>query len=132
MAHILAGVLGILSLTTTSLAVTAGDFVPRATGSLDSFLSSETPIALQGLLDNIGPDGAFTAGARPGIVIASPSKSDPNCMFVFFCCTYLVADANQRLFYLDTRLCAHGQISCGSRHCWKHKSPVDDAAVYQR
>ena len=55
------------------------EFVPRASGSLDSWLATETPIALQGVLNNIGSSGAFTEGADEGIVIASPSKADPNC-----------------------------------------------------
>lgn len=58
----------------------AVEFVPRASGSLDSWLATETPIALQGVLDNIGSSGAFTEGADGGIVLASPSKADPNCM----------------------------------------------------
>jgi glucoamylase len=31
------------------------------------------------VLDNIGPNGTQVPGAGPGIVIASPSKTDPNC-----------------------------------------------------
>lgn len=55
------------------------EFSPRASGSLDSWLATETPIALQGVLNNIGSSGAFTEGADEGIVLASPSKADPNC-----------------------------------------------------
>ena len=51
----------------------------RATGSLASFLSSEGPIALQGLLNNIGSGGALAPGAEAGLVIASPSKANPDC-----------------------------------------------------
>lgn len=50
----------------------------RATG-LDSFLQSESSVALQGALDNIGPDGSGAQGASSGIVVASPSKSNPDC-----------------------------------------------------
>lgn len=53
--------------------------VPRATGSLDTWLSSETSVALDGVLDNIGSSGAYTDGVSSGIVIASPSKVDPDC-----------------------------------------------------
>lgn len=52
---------------------------PRATGSLDTWLASESAVARQGILDNIGSAGAYAANAKPGIVVASPSTSDPNC-----------------------------------------------------
>jgi len=51
----------------------------RATGSLDDFIASEGPIALQGVLNNIGSSGSKVAGAAPGLVVASPSKSNPDC-----------------------------------------------------
>lgn len=51
----------------------------RATGSLASWLSSENTVALQGVLNNIGASGSKASGASAGVVIASPSKSDPNC-----------------------------------------------------
>lgn len=52
---------------------------PQADDALASFIASETPIALQGILDNIGPDGKKVAGAGSGLVIASPSTVEPNC-----------------------------------------------------
>lgn len=51
----------------------------HADDALASFIASETPIALQGILDNIGPDGKKVAGAGSGLVIASPSKVEPDC-----------------------------------------------------
>ena len=51
----------------------------RASGSLDSFIAAERPVALQGILDNIGASGEKVEGAAAGLVIASPSKSNPNC-----------------------------------------------------
>ena len=53
---------------------------PWATGSLDSFISSQSPIALQGVLNNIGPNGAKVSGAASGLVIAGPSKNNPDCI----------------------------------------------------
>jgi hypothetical protein len=50
-----------------------------ASESLDSYLTTEAPIALQGVLDNIGLSGQNVPGASAGIVVASPSQSDPNC-----------------------------------------------------
>ena len=50
-----------------------------ATGSLDSFIATESPIALQGVLNNIGSSGSKVAGASSGIVVASPSTANPDC-----------------------------------------------------
>lgn len=66
------------SLLTASLVL--GVSVNTAAGDdLDSFVSSERAIALQGALNNIGPDGSEVAGASAGFVVASPSKENPNC-----------------------------------------------------
>ena len=46
---------------------------------LDSFIASERAIALQGVLNNIGDKGSKAQGASKGIIIASPSKADPDC-----------------------------------------------------
>lgn len=46
---------------------------------VDSFIATEKPYALNRLLCNIGPNGCAAAGAAPGVVVASPSKSDPDC-----------------------------------------------------
>lgn len=48
--------------------------------AVDSFIATEEPIALDKLLSNIGSTGSNAQGASAGIVIASPSKSDPDCM----------------------------------------------------
>jgi len=51
--------------------------------SVDSFIATESPIALADLLCNIGADGACASGAKSGIVIASPDKVNPNCKKLF-------------------------------------------------
>ncbi|VBB76995.1 Putative Glycoside Hydrolase Family 15 [Podospora comata] len=50
---------------------------------LEKFIKQETPIALQAVLDNIGPDGIKVPGAGRGLVIASPSTSDPDYFFTW-------------------------------------------------
>ena len=55
----------------------------RATGSLDSFIAAESPIALQGVLNNIGASGSKAPGASSGIVIASPSTANPNYYYTW-------------------------------------------------
>lgn len=49
----------------------------RATGSLSSWLAAQSPVALQGILDNIGSSGSKASGANPGVIVASPSRSSP-------------------------------------------------------
>lgn len=53
---------------------------------LDSFITAQRNISLNGVLSNIGPDGSGAQGAAAGIVVASPSKSDPDCkmLLLFF------------------------------------------------
>ncbi len=46
---------------------------------LNSFVASEKAIALQGALNNIGPNGSLVPGAGAGFVVASPSKVNPDC-----------------------------------------------------
>ncbi|KAK2767019.1 glycoside hydrolase 15 protein [Arachnomyces sp. PD_36] len=58
-------------------------YVKKNSGSLDDFISTQTPIARQGILNNIGPDGINAWGASDGVVIASPSKSDPDYFFTW-------------------------------------------------
>ncbi|GJN74336.1 glucoamylase precursor [Purpureocillium lilacinum] len=51
--------------------------------SVDSFIGTETPIALEQLLCNIGSDGCNAQGAASGAVIASPSKQDPDYFYTW-------------------------------------------------
>ena len=51
--------------------------------NVDSYVASEEPIAKAGVLANIGPDGAKCHGAQAGVVVASPSTSDPNYVYTW-------------------------------------------------
>ncbi|KAL7624358.1 glycoside hydrolase 15 protein [Parahypoxylon ruwenzoriense] len=51
--------------------------------SVDSFIATEEPIAIEQLLCNIGSGGCHASGASPGIVIASPSKSSPDYFYTW-------------------------------------------------
>lgn len=66
-------------LASTLLAVPPSAVQPCFTSSLTSWLASESTHALQGILANIGSDGVDVAGASSGIVVASPSKENPDC-----------------------------------------------------
>jgi glucoamylase len=47
--------------------------------SVDTFIATESPIALAHMLCNIGSAGACASGANSGIVVASPDKTNPDC-----------------------------------------------------
>lgn len=49
--------------------------------SVDDFISTESPIAKTNLLANIGSDGSKSQGAKAGIVIASPSTTNPDYLY---------------------------------------------------
>ena len=47
--------------------------------TLEDFIKTQSEISIKGVLANIGPDGSKVQGAAAGIVVASPSRSDPDC-----------------------------------------------------
>ncbi|KAI5306530.1 hypothetical protein KEM56_000427 [Ascosphaera pollenicola] len=51
--------------------------------SLDDWLEQGSQKALQGILNNIGSGGSKVDGASTGIVVASPSKSDPDYFYTW-------------------------------------------------
>lgn len=51
----------------------------RSPRSLEDFIASEGLVALRAILNNIGFRGAMTPGVEAGLVIASPSKANPDC-----------------------------------------------------
>ena len=53
--------------------------IERATGTLTSFIAAEGPVALQSVLNNIGSRGSLAPGVQVGLVVASPSKANPDC-----------------------------------------------------
>lgn len=78
--------------------------------SVDAYLASESPIAKAGLLANIGPSGSKSHGAKAGVVIASPSTSNPDYLYTWTRDSSLVFGAiiDQYTLGLDTSL--RGQI----------------------
>ncbi|KAL2840171.1 Six-hairpin glycosidase-like protein [Aspergillus pseudoustus] len=52
-------------------------------GDLDSWLSNETIIARTAILNVIGDHGAWVEGATSGVLIASPSRSEPDYFFTW-------------------------------------------------
>jgi hypothetical protein len=67
------------ALTLGQAVLAASRLAAGATTSLDTWLASETTVARQGILDNIGSSGVYATTADPGIVIASPSTDSPDC-----------------------------------------------------
>ncbi|KAL1965696.1 hypothetical protein VTN77DRAFT_5196 [Rasamsonia byssochlamydoides] len=81
----------------------AGSLLQRASG-LDAFIASESEIALRGVLANIGPNGEAVPGADSGIVVASPSKTNPDYWYTW------TRDAALTFKYLIDRF-VHGDSS---------------------
>ncbi|KAG6915629.1 hypothetical protein DXG01_010668 [Tephrocybe rancida] len=50
---------------------------------VDEYVAKEGPIAKAGLLANIGSGGSRSSGAKPGVVIASPSTEDPDYLYTW-------------------------------------------------
>ena len=48
---------------------------------LDTWIANESPIAYSGILANVGPSGTKGYGAASGILLASPSKTNPDCEY---------------------------------------------------
>lgn len=46
---------------------------------VNEFVTKQSGISLKGVLANIGSDGSRVSGAASGVVVASPSKQDPDC-----------------------------------------------------
>lgn len=56
----------------------------RQANNLSAFIAQERPIALEGVLANIGGlNSSWVEGASPGVVVASPSKVNPNYFFTW-------------------------------------------------
>lgn len=94
--------LDIFTLALLAPAVTSSALHPsRRQSGLSGFIQSESTASLQGVLNNIGANGTGAAGASSGIVVASPSKSNPDCQSprirIYFHLLTLI-----RLLYLDT------------------------------
>ncbi|KAF7312552.1 Glucoamylase [Mycena indigotica] len=60
-----------------------GTAFAASSASVDAYVATESPIAKAGLLANIGPNGAKSAGAKAGVVIASPSTVNPNYLYTW-------------------------------------------------
>lgn len=96
---------------------------------LDSFVGTERAIALQGVLNNIGPHGSQVPGTAAGIIIASPSKSDPDCKYL----QYLVDTALilPRLLHLDPRFCFDHKDDRRRIHLGQCYSGADNQRLYK-
>ncbi|KAI0771239.1 glucoamylase [Trametes elegans] len=69
------------TLLTTLVGLAVGAFAQSS--SADAYVASESPIAKAGLLANIGPNGSKSSGAKAGVVIASPSNSNPDYLYTW-------------------------------------------------
>ncbi|KAL3471218.1 Six-hairpin glycosidase-like protein [Aspergillus californicus] len=60
-----------------------GEPRPLHPSDLDSWLSNEATVARTAILNVIGDDGKWADGATPGVLVASPSRSDPDYFFTW-------------------------------------------------
>lgn len=58
-----------------------GDLESRQT-TVDAFITAQTTVSINGVLANIGGGGSKAPGVSAGIVIASPSRSNPDCKWI--------------------------------------------------
>lgn len=74
--------------------------------TVDAYYASESPVAKAGILANIGPSGSKSSGAKSGIVVASPSTSNPNYLYTWTRDSALTLKviADQYTLGLDTNL----------------------------
>ena len=86
---------------------TGSQLSSRQSNDIDKFVLKESPIAFQGILNNIGANGSQVRGASSGIVVASPSTQDPNYFF-----TWTRDSALTLKFLVDSYI--HGNIRLGS------------------
>ncbi|CAL5874215.1 uncharacterized protein PFLUO_LOCUS8503 [Penicillium psychrofluorescens] len=75
----------IVAITTLVPAVRASALRPirPQQADLSQFSHLESPVALQGVLKNIGANGSDVAGASAGAVVASPSTSHPDYFYTW-------------------------------------------------
>ncbi|KAF7557716.1 hypothetical protein G7Z17_g430 [Cylindrodendrum hubeiense] len=50
---------------------------------IDRFVNKQSRVSIKGVLANIGADGKRAKGAAPGVVVASPSTSDPDYWYTW-------------------------------------------------
>lgn len=67
---------------------------------VDSFIATEEPIAYAQILCNVGPSGCHASGVGSGLVLASPSQSDPDCTY-YITMSWTITYTYHRLLSLD-------------------------------
>ncbi|KAF2437500.1 carbohydrate-binding module family 20 protein [Karstenula rhodostoma CBS 690.94] len=60
-----------------------GTPVEQRQASVDTFITSQRAVSIEGVLANIGADGSKAQGAAAGIVVASPSRSNPDYWYTW-------------------------------------------------
>ena len=97
------------------LAVSVIQRIPNLSQSdIDLFVRGERTHSLRSILDNIGINGTKAQGASAGVVVASPSRANPNCEIpqAILIPGELVNSMSCRLLHMDSGFC-HGDESIG-------------------
>lgn len=65
------------------LSTANGSPYKRQTSPIEQFIDTQAAISINGVLANIGPDGSLAQGVPAGIVLASPSRSNPDYYYTW-------------------------------------------------
>ncbi|KAL1701190.1 glycoside hydrolase family 15 protein [Schizophyllum commune] len=71
------------TITASLVALGLAAFAKAQSGTVEAYISSESPIAQAGILAAIGPNGENSGGAAAGVIVASPSDSDPDYLYTW-------------------------------------------------
>jgi glucoamylase len=74
-----------LAVVASVLNVAAAEPIPQRVrqANLETFIEQQSEVSIAGVLANIGPDGSEASGVPAGIVVASPSRSDPDYWYTW-------------------------------------------------
>jgi hypothetical protein len=84
--------------------------------AIDDWVAKQSSVAFAGVLANIGSEGAKSYNAAEGLVLASPSTTNPDCKYFD---PRRKTTNYHRLFCLDAGLGAGFQNTDRSIHCHK-------------
>ena len=71
------------TITASLVALGLAAFAKAQSGTVEAYISTESPSAQAGILAAIGPDGETSGGAAAGVIVASPSDSDPDYLYTW-------------------------------------------------
>jgi glucoamylase len=73
----------VATVATLGFSLVSAEPIPRLNcrDDLEDFITKQKAVSIAGVLANIGPDGSEARGVPAGIVVASPSRQEPDCKY---------------------------------------------------